>query len=160
MFDAIPNLRTGFSVFAKINFWWFHYIESITSNAPSLGRTRLAWNSWAPEALRMLVLHGQFIIWLKHFCWDRMAWRSGSQCQQPPSPLPPLSSLASEVSDHGGPGHRYCALIENGMCLIAFWGQVEPPGKWSRTGTAREEWSGDWRLKRSLGKAWTSRDSV
>ena len=30
-----------------------------------------------------------------------------------------------------------CVLIDKGVCLIAFWSQMELPGNWTRTGTAQ-----------------------
>lgn len=38
-------------------------------------------------------------------------------------------------SVHFGPGHQYCVLIDDGVCLTAFWRQVKLPGEWDRTGT-------------------------
>ena len=30
-----------------------------------------------------------------------------------------------------------CVLIDKGVCLTAFWSQMELPGKWNKTGTAQ-----------------------
>lgn len=91
-----------------------------------------------------------------------VVWRSESSIRSPLFPcfLCPVFRKWMECQCSFWPRTSVLSFNRQGVCLTAFWRQVQIPRKWVRTGT--EQGRGGWelRIEEEAGKVWTSNDSI